>query len=320
MEVSVLRAGLHTTVQDLGRVRHRAAGVPRSGAMDAFALRIANALVGNADDAAGLEFTQTGPELEFSKPTWIALGGAECEGLRPWRSRRVEAGERLAIGRCVRGVRGYLAVAGGFQTEPVLGSRSTFLRGRFGGLQGRLLRDGDVLPVVDLSCDRVPRERPDAAGSWRIDPRILPAYGPEVTVRVLPGAQVAEFPGAWTGRAFKVSPHSDRMGVRLIGEPVVRSTGEELLSSAVTPGTVQVPPDGQPVVLMADAQTIGGYPQLGHVISVDLPLVAQLAPGDTLRFEIVTLAEAHRLLVTRERAIALLKQGLAEKLANEGRA
>jgi antagonist of KipI len=151
--------------------------------------------------------------------------------------------------------------------------------------------------------------------TWRIDPRVLPAYATAATVRVLPGAQAAEFgPGLFEAE-FLVTPQSDRMGLRLAGRKLERSSGEELLSSAVLPGTVQVPRDGQPLVLMADAQTIGGYPQAAHVIGVDLPVVAQLRPGDTIRFIEVTLAEAHRLALVRDRAVAMLREGLAEKVA-----
>jgi antagonist of KipI len=151
------------------------------------------------------------------------------------------------------------------------------------------------------------------AEHWWIDHRILPEYSAAPTVRVVLGAQAGEFGDEWLKAEFKVTPQSDRMGMRLAGPALVRARGGDLLSSAVAPGTVQVPPDGQPIVLMADAQTIGGYPQLAHAISVDLPLLAQLRPGDTVRFHVVALGDAHQLWLAREYALAMLREGLAQK-------
>lgn len=315
MEMIVRRAGMQTTVQDLGRRRHRHAGVPVSGAMDVVGLRIANALVGNPDGAAALEFTLIGPEVEFAADVLVAIGGAECEGLPSWRPMRVRAGERVKLGSCVRGCRGYLAIAGGIETEPVLGSRSTFLRAELGGHAGRALRDGDVLKVGSGPAVDPARAEKRAAAGWRIDPRVLPPYSSEPTVRVILGAQAEDFGDALFGPTFKVAPQSDRMGLRLSGPKLERRSAEELISTAVALGTVQVPADGQPLVLMADAQTIGGYPQVAHVIAVDLPLLAQLRPGDGVRFMEIALDEAHKLALARERALAILHEGLAQKLS-----
>ena len=303
--VAVNRAGMLTTVQDLGRRGHRAVGVPLSGAMDPFALRVANLLVGNAENTAGLEFTLLGPELIFARDTLVAVGGGDFGALPLWQPVVARAGEPLRFSGARRGCRGYLAVAGGFAIEPVLGSRSTFLRAGFGGWQGRALRDGDVLHAPEFAR-RI-------AGHWHLDERILPAYSTAPTVRVVRGAQAGDFHGELFSSEFKVSPQSDRMGVRLTGPAIVRGDNSELVSATVVPGTIQVPPDGQPIVLMADAQTIGGYPQVAHVISVDLPLIAQLRPGDTLRFRKVTLAEAHEAAHLRERVLGMLREGLAQK-------
>lgn len=306
MALTVIRAGMLTTVQDLGRRGHRADGVPLGGAVDAFALRLVNLLVGNAEEAAGLEFTLVGPELEFSAATTIAVGGGDFGGPPRWQPVRVRAGERVKFGPARSGCRGYLALAGGIDVPAVLGSRGTYLRGKLGGLDGRALRDGDVLRAADLAREVV--------GRWHIDERILPAYTAAPTVRVVRGAQAGEFDGTLTDGEFKVTAKADRMGVRLAGPAVGRSGGAELVSATVVPGTVQVPPDGQPIVLLADAQTIGGYPQIAHVASVDLPLVAQLRPGDTVRFTEVPLAAAHELVLTREHALAMLREGLAGKI------
>ncbi len=307
MEITVIRGGMLTTVQDPGRVGYRAAGVALCGAMDPFALRMANLLVGNAEDAAAFECTLVGPELVFSADTVIAVCGAEFPGIPAWQPIAVRAGERIRLGVVSRGCRACLAVAGGIDVPPFLGSRSTYLRGQVGGFQGRALREGDVLAVPDVAR-RVEEH-------WRIDPRILPEYSPETVVRVVRGAQLEDFGGALFDAEFRIMHKSDRMGVRLGGAKLARIGGlPEMISAAVAPGTLQVPPDGQPIVLMADAQTIGGYPQAAHVVSVDLPLVAQLRPGDRVRFAEVPLDEAHRLILAREHMFAILHEGLAQKL------
>ena len=305
--IEVNKSGMLTTVQDLGRVGHRREGVPVSGAVDTFAMRVANLLVGNAEDAAGLEFTLVGPKLTFRTDTLVALGGADF-GVPRWTPFRIRAGDTLELGPARSGCRGYLAVAGGIDVAPVLGSRSTYLRANLGGWRGRALRVGDVLPV--------PRSARSVQGRWRIDPEIIPAYRAEVVLRVSGGLHGAEFDPAWQTEVFRVSAQSDRMGMRLEGGRGLRRVGgAELTSMPIGPGTIQVPPDGQPIVLLADAQTIGGYPQLAHIATVDLPLAAQLRPGDTVRFEMVSLEETYELLNARERALRLLRQGLAQKLA-----
>lgn len=305
--IRVRRAGMFTTIQDAGRRGQRALGVPLSGAADPFALRLVNALVGNPDEAAALEFTLRGPELTFERAAVVAVGGAEFAGLPSWRPFEVAAGATLDLGVARAGCRGYLAVAGGFDVPAVLGSRSTYVRAGLGGHEGRALRDGDALAVPAVW--RRVRDR------WRIDERILPAYSASPVVRVIDGLHAAEFDAAWLGRTFRVGAHSDRMGMRLQGEPVGPGPARELASLPVVPGTIQVPPDGQPIVLLADAQTIGGYPQIAYVAGVDLPLLAQLRPGDTVRFQRIELAEARERACGLEKAFGLLREGLAQKLA-----
>jgi antagonist of KipI len=197
-------------------------------------------------------------------------------------------------------------VSGGFEIEPVLGGRGTFAAGGFGGFKGRALRAGDILRSV--ASGRAP------TGHWSIDERILPHYSAEPSARVVPGLHAAEFGDALFSGRFGVAAESDRMGMRLRGPVLLRAGGGDLVSAAVAPGTVQVPPDGNPIVLMADAQTLGGYPRAAHVIAVDQPLLAQLAPGDGVRFVSSTLAEAHGLVHAREHELGLLRQGLAEKI------
>jgi antagonist of KipI len=248
-----------------------------------------------------------GPELKFSDDTVIAIGGGEFSPLPRWRPLLIRGSTTIKLGSSRNGCRGYLAVAGGIDVPPVLASRSTYVRAGLGGFHGRALVDRDILPVR-----RVHRE---VRNHWRIDERILPEYSSAPRVRVVRGQNAGEFDDAWLQSSFRVSPQSDRMGIRLTGSALVRKVTADLVSLPVAPGTIQVPPDGQPIVLLADAQTIGGYPQVAHVISVDLPLVAQLRPGDTMRFQFVTLEEARELTIAQERAIGLLREGLAEKLA-----
>jgi antagonist of KipI len=306
MDVKVHRAGMLTTVQDLGRRGHLAEGVPIGGAVDPFALRVANLLVGNPEDSPALEITLTGPELEFQEAAWIAVCGARFEGVPSWKPFHVEAGSRIRFGRRLEGCRAYLSLCGGFDVEPVMGGRGTFLAAGIGGFEGRALRDGDVVRSL-------PSER-ELTGHWSLDERMLPQYSREPNVRVMPGAHSGEFGDALFSGRFGVTVRSNRMGIRLDGPVLTRAGGGELVSSAVAPGTIQVPPDGQPIVLMADAQTLGGYPRIGHVAAVDIPLLAQLAPGDGVRFTRTTLADSHALSHAWEHALALLRQGLATKI------
>lgn len=304
MEIRVVRGGALSTVQDLGRAYYRHAGVPLGGAMDAFALRLGNLLVGNEERAAGIEVTLGGVELRFPQGGVVAVTGASYEGITSWRPMTVGAGQSVTLGTCVRGCRGYIAVRGGIAVPLVLGSRSTYSRGGWGGLEGRRLQEGDLLSVGEAE----PATVPPVAASWSL----LPGYASAATLRIIAGAQAAWFGEQVTAQEYKVSVQSDRMGLRLHAAEALKPEGKvaELASGGVVPGTIQVPPDGLPIVLGVDAQTIGGYPQAGQVVSVDLPVLAQLRPGDTVKFKVVTLAEAQWLALQREQDIALLRAGL----------
>lgn len=304
MEVNVIKPGWFTTIQDLGRPGQRHSGVPLSGAMDSVALRIANLLVGNPDHAAAFEITLGGAELAFPQGAIVAVGGAEYSGVPAWRPFLLAPGETLKLGDCSRGFRGYVAVRGGLDIPAVLGSRSTYVRGGWGGWQGRKLEAGDSIPIG--ASPRLSQAVPGVSASWSL----LPSYSSEPILRVVAGAQ-AEWYGSSLGAAtYRVLPQSDRMGLRLSGPKLAAKGAKELVSSGIAPGTVQVPPDGQPIVLGADAQTIGGYPKAAQIIAVDLPVVAQLRPGDVLKFRPITLAEAQWLVLQREQDLALLRGGL----------
>jgi antagonist of KipI len=310
--VQVLRAGLLTTVQDHGRHGHQHLGLCPGGAMDPVALTLANVLVGNAPGEAALEITILGPELVFAQDTLVALCGAEFYASFP-RHRPVlmPAGAKLAIGRVQRGARAYLAVAGGFAIEPVLGSRSTYLPGRFGGFLGRALRRGDVLElredVAELSRKRFLKLKKQRNRSvrWHVPPPTLPEREP-VVLHALEGPHCGSFDAA-SQRAFfdavwKIAPESNRMGFRLAGPALVRAEAGEILSGPTCLGTVQVPASGAPIALMADHQTTGGYPRIAEIASADVPRLAQLAPGGTLRFarcDLKTAVELRRDLKAR---------------------
>jgi antagonist of KipI len=307
--IQVVEGGQFTTVQDLGRPGWQAQGVPVGGAVDALALRLANLVVGNPEGAPALECSLSGPVLRFEEEAWIGVAGAAVRGLEPLRPLRFGPGDLLDLRDLSEGARTYLAVAGGLDVPLVLGSASTHVPSGLGGLGGRALRSGDRLGV------RPGGRRPRSVGArwW-----VLPTLGREGpgrgVIRCLPGPQAELFGPdallAWTQSSFRVTDRWDRMGLRLAGPELPRRDSRELVSEGVTEGTVQVPPDGRPIVLLADRQTLGGYAKLATIISVDLPAVAQARPGDRLHFVPVTLPVAQDLLVRRENALAALKVGL----------
>ena len=333
MSLHILRPGLLTTVQDLGRFGHQQDGIIVSGAMDALALRVANLLVGNDENDAGLEITLLGPRIRFEANHLIALTGAHLaatlNGQPVGRHRPVwvAAGTELAFGPAVAGCRAYLAVAGGVAVAPVLGSRSTYLRAGFGGLAGRALRAGDGLPVGEPSVigralsQRLARPgAASAAAGFTPGPMLCPRPAYRPVLRAVRGPEYGQFwaesQRAFWQESFAITPAADRMGYRLQGPPLARPDATELLSSAVTFGTVQVPPGGQPIVLLADHQTTGGYPRIAQVISVDWPALAQAAPGQQLRFQEVSVAAAQAWYGAREMAVAGLRRGLETVFEN----
>lgn len=325
MTLKVIKPGLLTTVQDLGRSGYQQYGVSAGGAMDTFALRAANLLVANEPDAAALEMTLQGPVLELEKDAWIAVCGADMgakvneENLPLWRPVFVKAGTRLSFGAARLGCRAYLAVSGGFKVPEVLGGRGTYLRAQFGGFAGRPLMEGDRLETGDsiLAPVKMDRDRPYDACRWYVSPHIFPAYGTDPIVRVVKGPEYEWFrPDSremLLKERYRIRPESDRMGYRLDGPALEYDTDAVMLSEAVTAGTIQVPPDGKPVVLMADRQTTGGYARIATVIQVDLPVLAQLKPGDSLEFQLVSREEAERLYIAYEAEMSGLKLGILTK-------
>ncbi len=308
MGFEVLDGGLSTTVQDLGRYGYERFGVPVAGAMDPFALRAANRLVGNPPGAAALEITVSGPRLRVTEKCLIAVTGADL-GLRvrgrslpSWMAVFVRRGWEIEFDGRRSGCRAYLAVAGGVDAPPIMGSRSTYLRGGWGGFEGRPLARGDVLDfgldstAVDLA-GRAGRSFPtEHAPPYSDRPEIRVVLGPQCPQDASGGDHFTERGVAtFLSSAYSVGPASDRMGYRLVGPPVEHRGSGEIISEGVPLGAVQAPPDGQPIVMMADRQTTGGYPKIAVVIGADLPLLAQCLPGQSeVRFRAVSVEEAQR--------------------------
>lgn len=294
--IEVVRPGLFTTVQDLGREAYQHYGIAQSGAMDRLALRLGNLLVGNDEGEAGLEATLVGPTLRFGDARVVAVTGGDLgptlngEPVAMWRSFKVEPGDVLAFTGWRSGCRAYIAVSGGIAVPPVMGSRSTYVRAGYGGFHGRPLRAGDQVPLGTM-----PPVAERAAGR-RLPPDTVPDYARFRPVRFIWGPQDDLFtPEALdtltTGR-YVVSNHSDRMGYRLEGPALTHRTGADIISDYIVMGSIQVPGDGQPIILMADCQMTGGYAKIGVVIGVDLPYVAQRKPGDVLVFRPVSVEAA----------------------------
>jgi biotin-dependent carboxylase-like uncharacterized protein len=297
LALEVLDGGLLTTVQDFGRHGYERYGVPVAGAVDPFALRVANWLVGNPPDAAALEVTLVGPRLRATEKCLIAVAGADL-GLRvngwdlpSWMAVFVRQGWSIAFTGRESGCRAVLAVAGGIDVAPVMGSHATYLSGGFGGFEGRALRSEDLVPVGPADF-----YLPGLGG--RTFPRhLIPACSDTPTIRVVLGPQDDYFTDegvvTFLSGEYEVSPTSDRMGCRLQGAQIAHKDATGIISDGVPLGAVQVPPDGQPIVMLADRQTTGGYPKIATVISADVPLLAQCVPGQSrVRFEAVGVEEA----------------------------
>ena len=317
----VIAPGSLTTVQDRGRDSWRHLGVGRAGALDPASAALANRMVGNPSDAAVLEITLIGPTLELPQPARIALCGAAIDARFEDAQNRVHTipggrpvdlpAGRLRLGAIRSGLRAWLAVAGGFDVPHVLGSRSTDLRGGFGGLQGRALRSDDALALGPQPALHPTQPQPPA---WWI--ALDTAAANASPIRCVPAgdtAAVAKAARALTTQDWRADPRSDRQGLRCSGVPIIAALQEQI-SAPVAPGTLQLPPDGQPIVLLADAQTVGGYPRLGHVIAVDLPRLAQLRAGDALRFEAVTATTAASLRRKRDAELARALLAIDDRL------
>ena len=320
--ITFRKKGMLTTVQDLGRIGYQRYGMPVCGAMDRYAMELANILVGNPRDEAVVEATVMGPTIVFGEPEIFAITGGDFgptlngQPVENDRAYLAEAGDILSLPLAKRGARAYIAFAGGLDIEEVMGSRSTFLKGGVGGLDGRAVRDGDEIGLK-APCDSLP----DLEERF-VPEKLLPALQDHVTVRFTYGPQDDLFSAAgkqtFTSSEYALSDKSDRMGFRMDGPAVERAAGSDgnIISDGICFGAIQIT-NGQPIVMMADRQTTGGYPKLGCVISADLPLLAQLKAGDKVRFRPVSAAAAQAVFRRQRKALDDLEKKFLARLEPE---
>lgn len=336
--IKITKQGLLTSIQDLGRYGYQKYGVIASGVMDSTAHRIANLLVGNDENEATLELTLLGPDMEFSEDTLISICGGNLspsvdgKPVKLWRSVLVKAGSKLKFGGCKTGCRAYLAVAGGFDLPEVMDSKSTYIRAGIGGFNGKPLQADDELTLREPSefaaqITEVLAAELDgqkfAEMQWTIASEFTSTAASKPKVRVMKGRQYDWFTQESQMKlfteSFEVTSQSDRMGYRLKGPELQLEKEQEMLSEAVNFGTIQVPSEGNPIVLLADRQTTGGYPKIGQIATVDLPIMAQLKPGDKVQFTEVSHEVAQQLYLDREKQIHQLKQGISLKIKQESK-
>lgn len=332
MSITILRPGLLTSIQDTGRYGFQKYGVIASGAMDTYSLRMANLLVGNEENEATLEITLMGPIISVDQDMLIAVTGADfsptVDGipLPEWRPVLIKKGSVIKFGAPKSGCRSYLAVAGGVAVKKIMNSKSTYLRAGIGGFQGRALQKEDRLETGEWSERSLMLFRklkdmsfhyPFSTTEWFIDTKLFFLHSSKSHIRVLPGRQYNQLTEKgkeqFFSESFQVTPQSDRMGFRLIGPKIELREKREMLSEAVSFGTIQLPPNGNPIILLADRQTTGGYPKIAQVISADLSYLAQRKPGEKIQFQLVTLEEAEKLYLEKERTWKKLKTAILLK-------
>lgn len=303
----VMKPGLMTTFQDLGRHGYQEYGVVVAGAMDDFSLQIANLLVGNQRDEAGLEVTMMGPTLKVLQDAVIAITGGNLsprvngQPAPMWKSFAVKEGQLIEFGQPLEGIRSYISVAGGFDLPAVMGSNSTYLKAKIGGLNGRALEKEDIL---------YGNEKVHAVTGRSLHYDEIPKYQKEVAVRVVLGPHQDAFTdeaiNTFLSSNYEITPQSDRMGFRLKGPELTHKTNADIISEAIPLGGIQVPANGQPIILMADRQTTGGYTRIATVISTDISLLAQAAPRAVVRFKEVSVEEAQEVYQGRESLLRVL--------------
>jgi antagonist of KipI len=333
--VEVIKPGLLTTLQDLGRSGHAHLGIGRAGAFDTPALRIANALCGNPPDACALEITLSGPKLRFDVDAWIAIAGApmavqvESTECPMWTPVFVPAGATITFGAISSGCRSYLGVGGGFDAKPVLGSRSIDINASLGPNEGRPVRAGDMLGTASGSFfrkkegtrDGAGGTEPDPVSKWWLDPRPWFSDDSGKPLRLLPGSHLDRLTSISRkhlfSKSFSVHVNSNRVGVRLAGPRLEWAAPIEMASEGCVPGLLQLPPSGQPIAFGPECPVSGGYPRLGTIAAVDVPRLAQLRPGDALRFRPCTYEEAVGALRKREAALRRLEAVIRKRLQQD---
>jgi antagonist of KipI len=313
--IRIVSPGPMTLVQDNGRYGYQQFGVPVSGVMDSYSHRLGNMLVGNREYEAVLEVTMKGPQIEFLDDMAIAITGGDLSPIvngntiPMWETVLVRTGDRLDFRGLKTGCRCYIAISGGIDVPVVMGSKSTYTRGSLGGYKGRSLRAGDIIKTGNPDQDIRP------LNGQRVPPEFVPNYSSNMEIRVVTGPQDDYFTAAgmetFLSEHYRITNECDRMGYRLSGRPIEHLKNSDIISDGIAMGAVQVPGDGQPIIMMADRQTTGGYTKIANVIAVDLPKVAQAKPGDIIRFVKVSVNQAQQLLHEMESNIARLKNALA---------
>ncbi|KGK89360.1 biotin-dependent carboxyltransferase family protein [Clostridium sp. HMP27] len=311
-EIKIKNPGLLTLIQDNGRYGYQQFGVPVSGVMDGFSHRIANILVGNNENEALLEVTILGPEIEIMNGSLIAITGGDLspflngKPIPMWESIRIKKGDILGFGQIKNGCRSYIAFAGGIQVKKVMGSGSTYVKARIGGLNGGNLKSGDIIKIGNLEDNLT------STKYRKLPNKYIPTYSNNIEVRVILGPQDDYFTEKgmekFLSSEYKVTNECDRMGYRLEGEAIEHTNGGDIISDGINFGAIQIPSHGQPIIMMADRQTAGGYTKIANIISIDLPKIAQAKPGDCITFKKVTIYEAQRLLKEVEEDIKTIKK------------
>ncbi|WP_297421229.1 biotin-dependent carboxyltransferase family protein [Clostridium sp.] len=327
MSITVLNPGLLTTIQDLGRIGYQKYGVIVSGAMDTYSMRLSNIIIGNNENEGVLEITMVGPSLELLKGTLFSITGADISPTI--NNKPVPMGRPvylkkdciLKFGPCKTGCRSYLAVAGGFDIPLVMGSKSTYLRAGLGGIEGRALKRDDVLNIGTRNklsrklidkMKEIKSEEEFVATRWYVqgykgssNSKIIRAFE-DRQYKEISHESIAKF----FNEEFNIDSKSDRMGYRLAGPKIELREKLEMISEEVSMGTIQVPPDGNPIILLADKQTAGGYPKIAHVASVDIQKIVQLKPNEKIAFKKITIKDAEDLYLKRERYLEALKRSI----------
>lgn len=326
MNIEVLSPGMLTTVQDMGRYHFRAFGMPVAGALDQYSLMAGNIVAGNEPGAAALEMTFTGPTLRFGSDRLVCVTGGDLspsingDPFPCWEGVLVHKGDVLSFpGPCSRGIRAWLCVSGGMDAPIVMGSRSTYLRGGLGGIKGRKLHTGDILPLG------LPDTLWARGEGFSVPVELRAAYSPGPVIRVLPGPQEGVFSpegiDTFYSSFYSIGTESDRMGYRLSGPEISHKGSPDIISEAVPMGSIQVPGNGLPIIMLSDSQTTGGYPKIACVIHADLHLLARLAPGDILTFKRCGMSEAVESSANLKKKLSRIRILLADhrSLGSRGR-
>ena len=313
--MKILKPGMYTTIQDVGRYNYQKSGMSVAGAMDQFSLRVANILVGNQDSEACLEATFLGPEIEFQGDALIAITGANLVpminsvAVDMWCGVKVSKGDVLSFGTAKDGCRSYIAIESGIDVPEVMGSKSTYVKGKVGGFEGRILKSDDEIKIGSADNNNF-------TSILKLPTEFIPTYIKDNTVRVVMGPQDDYFTkegiNTFLNCSYEVTNQADRMGYRLAGTKISHIEGADIISDGITMGSVQVPGHGAPIIMMADRQTTGGYTKIATVITPDINIVGQLKPGDNIRFKSIDIKEAHEIYKEYMKNFDLIRESVVK--------